>query len=199
VAKSAPKFVLVEGKEEEKKGAKSPAVALLQGLGFGLIFGFLLQKGGVAKYDILLGALLFTDFTVVKIMLTAVIVGMVGIFSMHAAGLVKLHVKPTRYLANTVGGLLFGVGFALYGYCPGTGAAALGQGSLDTVTGILGLMAGSYLFAEISRSLDNKFMKIGYRGKLMLPDLINARMYPFLFVMVPLLILILWGVEKIGK
>jgi uncharacterized membrane protein YedE/YeeE len=199
VAERVQKFVIVEGKEDDKDKANAPALSLVQGLGFGLIFGFLLQKGGVAKYDILLGALLFTDATVVKVMLTAVIVGMVGIFSMYALGLVKLHVKPTRYAANLIGGLLFGVGFALFGYCPGTGGAALGQGNYDVIAGIVGLMAGSFLFAEASRSLEKKFMKLGYRGMITFPDLLKVRLYPFIFVVVPILILALWGVEKIGK
>ena len=85
----------------------------LLGFAFGIAFGFLLQKGGVAKYEVLIGALRLTDFTVFKVMLSAIAVGMVGIFAMHALGLVKLHVKPTRYAANIVGGLIFGVGFAL--------------------------------------------------------------------------------------
>lgn len=175
---------------------KTP-ILLIQGLLFGLIFGFLLQKGGVAKYDILLGALLFTDFTVIKVMLTAVIVGMIGVFSMHALGLVKLHVKPTRYGPNIIGGLIFGVGFGLMGYCPGTGAAALGQGNYDAIAGLIGLIAGSFLFAEASRSLENKFMKWGYRGKIMIPDLLKIRLYTFLSIFVPALIFILWGVGKL--
>ena len=60
-----------------------------------------------------MGALLLTDFTVMKIMLTAIVVGMIGIFSMHAPGFVQLHVKPTHYVANIIGGLIFGAGFAL--------------------------------------------------------------------------------------
>jgi len=83
------------------------------GLVFGVIFGFLLQKGGVAKCEVLMGQFLLTDFTVIKIMLTAIIVGMLGIFALHARGLVKLHVKPTHYAANVAGGLLFGVGLGL--------------------------------------------------------------------------------------
>jgi hypothetical protein len=73
---------------------------------------------------------------------------------MYAMGLVKLHVKPTRYAANILGGLVFGVGFGLLGYCPGTGAAALGQGNWDALAGIVGLMTGSYLFAEASGWLE---------------------------------------------
>ena len=161
---------------------------LLLGFAFGIAFGFLLQKGGVAKFEVLLGALLLTDFTVMKIMLSAILVGMVGIFGMHRLGLVKLHVKPTRYAANIIGGLIFGVGFALLGYCPGTGAAALGQGNLDAVAGIAGLLVGSYLYAELSRSLGATILAWGNRGGIMLPDLIGVRLLPFLLVFAPLLV-----------
>lgn len=169
---------------------------LVLGLIFGIVFGFLLQKGGVAKYDVLLGALFLTDFTVMKIMLTAIAVGMIGIFSMHRMGLVQLHVKPTHYAANIIGGLIFGAGFALLGYCPGTGAAALGQGNYDAIAGIMGLLAGSYLYAELSGYLDATILKWGNRGRIMLPDLMGARLAIFIIGFVPLLILILLGIEK---
>lgn len=171
--------------------SKSSTRQLLSGLFFGIVFGFLLQKGGVAKYDVLLGALLLTDFTVMKIMLAAILVGMVGIFSMHALGLVELHVKPTKYAANVIGGLVFGAGFALIGYCPGTGAAALGQGNLDAIAGIAGLLAGSYLFAEFSGSLSKNVMSWGDRGCIQLPDVLGTRTVPFLIVFAPLLALAL--------
>lgn len=161
---------------------------LVLGLIFGVAFGFLLQKGGVAKYEVLLGSLLLTDFTVMKIMLTAILVGMIGIFGMHALGLVKLHVKPTKYAANVVGGLVFGAGFALLGYCPGTGAAALGQGNLDAIGGIGGLLAGSYVYAELSRPLGSTILSWGNRGGIMLPDLFGIRLVPFLVVFAPLLL-----------
>ncbi len=170
---------------------------LLLGLLFGLIFGFLLQKGGVAKYHILLGVLLLEDFTVVKVMLTAIIVGSVGIFSMHAMGLVKLHIKPTRYAANILGGLVFGIGFAMIGYCPGTGAAALGQGNWDAIAGVAGLMAGSYLFAEASGKLEKSLMKIGDRGKLMLPEVFGVPLSTFLVIFIPVLIAGLVAIDRL--
>jgi len=170
---------------------------LVLGLMFGIVFGFLLQKGGAAKYEVLLGQFFLTDFTVIKIMLTAITVGMVGIFSMHAMGLVKLHVKPTRYASNIAGGLLFGVGMGLLGYCPGTGAAALGQGNYDAIAGLAGLMVGSYLFAETSDFLSETIQKIGNRGSIMLPDLIGVRITVFLAVFVPLLGLSLFALERL--
>lgn len=171
------------------------AKQLLLGALFGVIFGFLLQKGGVAKYHVLLGVLLLEDFTVVKVMLTAIIVGSIGVLSLHALGLVKLHIKPTRYAANIIGGLLFGVGFALLGYCPGTGAAALGQGNWDAIAGVIGLMAGSYIFAEYSGWLGKTVMKWGDRGKLMLQELLGMRIVMFMLLFLPVLIAVLFAID----
>lgn len=170
---------------------------LVLGLLFGILFGFLLQKGGVAKYHILIGALLLEDFTVIKVMLTAIIVGMVGIFALHSLGLVKLHIKPTRYAANVLGGLLFGVGFALLSYCPGTGAAALGQGNFDALAGVLGLLAGSYLYAEASGFLGRTVEKWGDRGKLTLPELLGIPLRAFLFICVPILAIALVILDRL--
>ena len=195
-----PVLVIPEHSEDGEKdpvGKPDSPRQLVLGLVFGVVFGFLLQKGGVAKYEVLMGQFFLTDFTVVKIMLTAVAVGMVGIFSMRAMGLVKLHVKPTRYASNIVGGLLFGVGLGLLGYCPGTGAAALGQGNYDAIAGIAGLMAGSYLYAETSDYLSATIQKIGNRGGIMLPDLIGMRLIVFLALFVPLLVLGLFALEHL--
>lgn len=178
----------------EKK--ESSAKQLVLGAFFGILFGFLLQKGGVAKYHILAGVLLLEDFTVIKVMLTAIIVGCVGIFSLHALGLVKLHIKPTRYGANIIGGLIFGVGFALLGYCPGTGAAALGQGNWDAIAGIVGLMVGSYVYAEASGALGKSVEKWGDQGKLTLPELVRMRRSTFLLIFIPVLVVVLIAVDR---
>lgn len=145
----------------------------MAGVLFGLVFGFLLQKGGVGKFNVLVGQLLLQDFTVAKVMLTAIVVGMIGIFTLQHFGKVKLHLKPTRIGANVIGGLLFGAGFALLGYCPGTAAAALGQGSWDALFGMAGLVAGSWIFAELSGWSKRTVEKWGDLGKVLLPDLLH--------------------------
>lgn len=170
---------------------------LILGLLFGVIFGFLLQKGGVAKYHILLGVLLLEDFTVIKVMLSAIVVGMLGVFTLHGLGLVELHIKPTRYAANILGGLLFGVGFALIGYCPGTGAAALGQGNYDAIAGIIGLLAGSYLYAEFSGTLSRTVERWGDRGKLTLPQILHVPTTGFVLIFAPALLLVLVAIEML--
>jgi len=200
---NAPPVLVIPAQRHERNDADDPgkpdsARQLVLGLLFGVVFGFLLQKGGVAKYDVLMGQFFLTDFTVIKVMLTAITVGMLGVFSLRALGLVELHVKPTRYAANIAGGLIFGVGLGLLGYCPGTGVAALGQGNYDAIAGILGLMAGSYLYAETSGYLSSTIEKMGNRGSIMLPDLLGMRLVVFLAVFVPLLGLGLLAVEQLA-
>jgi uncharacterized membrane protein YedE/YeeE len=86
---------------------------------------------------------------------------------------VNLDIKPTRIGANIIGGLLFGAGFALMGYCPGTTAAALGQGSWDALFGMTGLIAGSWIFAELSGWTKQTVEKWGDLGKVLLSDLLH--------------------------
>jgi uncharacterized membrane protein YedE/YeeE len=174
---------------------ESGAPQLVLGLLFGIVFGFLLQKGGVGKYEVLIGMLLLRDFTVLKVMLSAVLVGMIGIYSLHAAGRVHLHVKPTRYGANLLGGIVFGIGFALSAYCPGTSAVALGQGNYDALAVIVGLMAGSYLFAELSRWLDQTVSHWGDHGALTLVDLIRIRASVVIPMMAAFVLLVLSAVH----
>lgn len=152
----------------------APAPRLMAGVLFGLAFGVLLQKGGVAQFHVLIGLLLLQDFTVAKVMLTAIVVGMVGVLTLHHFGRVNLHLKPTRIGANVIGGLLFGAGFALLGYCPGTVAVALGRGNWDALFGIAGLVAGSWVFAELSAWLKKTVEKWGDLGKVQLPDLLHV-------------------------
>lgn len=169
---------------------------LLAGAMFGLVFGYLLQKGGVGKFNVLIGQLLLQDFTVAKVMLTAIVVGMMGVLTLHHFGKVKLHLKPTRIGANVIGGLLFGAGFALLGYCPGTAAAALGQGSWDALFGMVGLFAGSWVFAEVSGWSKRTIEKWGDLGKVMLPDLLRLPRAAFAIGLVMALISIILLLDR---
>jgi hypothetical protein len=144
----------------------------------------------------LLGVLLLEDFTVIKVMLSAIIVGMLGVLTLNGLGLVQLHIKPTRYAANIIGGLLFGVGFALIGYCPGTGTAALGQGNFDAIAGILGLLAGSFLYAEASGILTRTVETWGDRGNLTFPQILGVSTATVVLVVAPMLLLVLVALDR---
>ena len=121
---------------------------LAYGLVTGIAFGFLLQKGRVLRYDKQLGTLRLLDMTIIKFMLSSVLVGMVGVYLLVDLELAKLSIKTTILGGNIVGGLIFGIGWGLLGYCPGTSAGALGEGRWDAIWGILGMLCGAALFAE---------------------------------------------------
>lgn len=161
------------------KGGSKPIQAII----FGLIFGFLLQKGGVGKYHVLEGQLLLHDFTVAIIMLSAIVVGMVGIYCLQQVTHIKMHIVPTNIGANILGGLIFGVGFALAGYCPGTGAVALGQGDLPAVIFIIGLVIGSYVYAEASQFLRRTVETWGSMGQITLPSVLGVQTGAFVAVL----------------
>ncbi|QEF99246.1 putative inner membrane protein [Stieleria maiorica] len=184
-----------EAQDENPVSVSAPTKSLMLGLLFGIIFGFLLQKGGVAKYHVLIGQLLLADFTVVKVMLSAVVVGMLGIYSLHRANLVEFHIKPTRLASNVIGGLLFGCGFALSAYCPGTGAAAVGQGNFDAIAMMAGMVAGSYVFAEASGWISRHLDPIGDKGKLTLMDLLPLGRTAITFGTAALLVVVLVVLE----
>jgi len=161
---------------------------LVWGLVFGLIFGFLLQKGGATKYDVILGQLLLTDFTVLKIMLSAVVTGMLGIHLMKRLGWVELKPKSGSWGKNAIGGLIFGLGFAVLGYCPGTIMGAVGNGYLDALTGgLIGILIGSWLLAVLYPRLKDGVLKLGYFGDVTLPKLLKVDDW---VVIVPLSILL---------
>lgn len=147
---------------------------LLFGLVTGILFGFFLQKGRVLRYDKQLGALRLMDMTIVKFMLSTVLVGMVGVYTLHDFGLVKLSVKPTNLGANIIGGLIFGAGWGLLGYCPGTSAGALGEGRWDSLWGILGMLAGAAVYAEVYPALKISILTWGQFGKITLPQVLGV-------------------------
>jgi hypothetical protein len=178
---------------------KKKGLQLVFGLVIGIVFGFLLQKGGPTKYHIILGQLLLTDFTVVKIMLSAVIVGMLGIHLLKSLGLVRLHLKPGSIGSSVVGGLIFGVGFAVLGYCPGTIAGAVGQGSIDSlIGGVGGILFGSWLFAVFYPKLQKPVLSKGDFGELTLPELLKVNPWVVVIPAAILLTALLVVMEKAG-
>jgi len=123
-------------------------IQLILGLLFGIIFGFLLQKSGVTTYEVMINELLLTDFTVLKVMLSAVITTMLLISVVLPSGSIKLQPKGGSLKSSIIGGLLFGVGMATLGYCPGTVAGSVGSGNIDGfIGGFIGITLGSGIFA----------------------------------------------------
>lgn len=157
----------------------------LIGLITGVLFGFLLQKGEVLRFERQVGFLLLKDMTIIKFMMTAVLVGMVGIYACHAMGLIDLSIKATNVAAIVVGGLLFGIGWAIAGYCPGTSVGALAEGRIHAVWAILGMLAGAALYAEVYPLMKKTVLTWGTFGKITLPQALGISPW---FVIIPFIL-----------
>ncbi|MFN8373046.1 MAG: DUF6691 family protein [Anaerolineae bacterium] len=131
-----------------------PVPDILIALSLGFLFGFVLDKGGLNRYYKIANVFRFTDLTVLRFMMTGMLVGMMGIYLLKAAGAVQLTAVTATVLAgNIIGGLVFGVGMALAGFCPGTCIAGIARGQLDyLIPGFLGFITGGVLFGWAYRT-----------------------------------------------
>lgn len=157
---------------------------LALGLITGLIFGFLLQKGKAAKYHVILGQFLLKDWTVVKIMGSAVLVGAVGVYALVEMGAASLHVKPFLLGGVILGGLLFGVGMTIFGYCPGTSVAACAEGRRDAMVGVLGMITGAALFVGLYTWVEPVMKGLGDLGELTVPEVLDLSPWPVIAALV---------------
>lgn len=143
---------------------------LIYGLVTGILFGILLQRAEVLRYDRQVGALRLKDMTIFKFMLSAIVVGSVGIYLLKDLGLVTLSLKATSLGAQIVGGTVFGIGWGLLGYCPGTAGGALGEGRLDAAWGLVGMVAGGALYGALYPLMKATVIHMGQLGKISLPQ-----------------------------
>ena len=131
------------------------------------------------------GQFLLRDFTMTKIMLSAVVVGAVGIYGMRSEGIdVGLHVKNAALVGNALGGVIFGAGMAILGYCPGTGVAALGDGSKHSLPGVLGMLFGVAIYAEVHLGMQSSVLGVAAAGKETLPSATGLSPWWFIAAMV---------------
>ncbi len=143
------------------------------GLFTGLAFGFLLQKGRVLRFDKQVGAMLLKDMTIFKFMLSAILVGMVGILVLSEMSVISLSHKPMNVGAILIGGALFGAGWAVMGFCPGTALGALGEGRWHAVFAIAGMITGAGLYAELYPFLKETVLAWQDFGKIGLPEVLG--------------------------
>lgn len=171
---------------------------LIWGLATGTVFGFLLQRGRVLRYDKQLGALRLLDMTIVKFMLSTILVGMVGLYLLHDMGLISLKLKATILGGNIIGGLIFGIGWGLVGYCPGTSFGAIGEGRIDAFWGILGMLFGAAVYAEVYPQLKTSVLTWGDFGKITLPQLLGINHWVLVAAMIVLALGMFRWFEKKG-
>jgi uncharacterized protein len=151
---------------------------LILGAGTGVAFGVLLQKGRVAKYEVIVDQLLLRDATVAKVMGTAIAVGAVGVHALVRRGRATYDIKPLRLVSILGGAVLFGSGLAVSGYCPGTTIAAVGEGRRDAIAGLLGMLTGAALFVRAYPKL-KPALDAADRGTVMLPKATRTSPWPW--------------------
>ena len=152
-------------------------------LGFvtGVFFGFLLQKGRVAKFEVIVGQFLLRDWTVVKTMGTAVVVGAIGVYALVAADLASLHITTMRcsegcWWEQSVSASAWRV----FGYCPGTSVAGCGEGRRDAMVGVVGMLFGCSAFVAAYPALQPLINSIADWGKVTVPEITKTS--PWLWI-----------------
>jgi len=128
----------------------SQGVGLLLAVILGVFFGLFLERGGLGNPHKLTGVFYLTDFVVPKVMFTAILVAATGLYLMSdlkVLAMSRVWIVPTFFWPQLVGGALFGAGFVISGYCPGTAVAGFASGRIDALVTMLGIAAGSLVFA----------------------------------------------------
>ena len=146
-------------------------VAFLIGIGF----GFFLERAGFGSARKLVGQFYLNDMAVFKVMFTAIITAMLGLFYLGWIGFLDLslvYVPPTFILPQVIGGLVLGVGFVVGGYCPGTSCVGVSTGRIDAIIFLVGFLAGIFVFGEAYPSL-REFYTSTPMGQITLPELFH--------------------------
>ena len=145
--------------------------SLLLALAVGFAFGWLLHRGRVTNCDVVGNQFRLRDFTVLKIMFTAIVIGGIGVRFLVHLGYAHYAIKDANLLGVAIGAALFGIGLVLYGYCPGTGLAALATGSMHALAGAVGMVAGAILYALSFDWVKARILTVWALGKVRLPDI----------------------------
>jgi uncharacterized membrane protein YedE/YeeE len=169
-----------------KTGAISAAANLWLAIPIGFVFGFALFHAGFTDSRRIAWAFYFKDVGVPVVMFSAIATGMVGLWGLSLVGLLDIsmvYMLPTFLLPMAVGGLLFGVGMVIGGYCPGTAIAAIATGKVDALIFIVGFLIGSLVFGDFFPVWGN-FYNSDYMGAFRLDQWLGIGLGPTVLIVV---------------
>ena len=179
----------------------SLVIAFIIGIGF----GFALERGGFGNARILTAQFYFTNMRVLKVMFSAIVTAMLGLFYFSWIGWLDLslvYIGNTYLLPQIVGGFLLGVGFTIGGYCPGTSAVSASTGRYDGMVYLLGILFGVFIFGEMFPLIEG-FYNSTNLGRVTLPDVLGLShgMVVFLVVLMAIGAFALagWGEKVMSK
>jgi hypothetical protein len=165
---------------------------------FGFVFGVLLHRGRVTEYDVIVNQFRLRDFTVLKVMCTAILVGGMGVLALHELWGVSYHVKSADMLGVILGAAIFAVGMVVYGYCPGTGVAAVATGSVHALVGFAGMLAGGVLYAISFEWVRTHVLTVWSLGKVRLPDVTGVPDRFWFLLLAAIAVVGFWAIETRG-
>jgi uncharacterized protein len=122
-------------------------------IALGIAFGLFLQYSKVNTYNTISGMAILEDFTVAKTISATIGIGIILLMLETKLGLATYHLKPFFVVSILLGGILFGIGMAILGYCPGTMPVSIGQGSVDAMIGFMGGLLASLVYTFLSPSI----------------------------------------------
>jgi uncharacterized membrane protein YedE/YeeE len=169
---------------------------LLLGLALGAAFGAVLQLSGASSHTKITNALRLRDLTIIKLILIAIGVGLIGVHLLDAVGLANMKVKDLYLPGVAIAGVIFGVGFAVTGYCPGTALAAAAEGKIDAWFTVAGGLFGAIIFAFLYPDLEVSLLSVGRFGRVTVHQ---ALAVPGVVIAVPLGALCLWTALRLPE
>ena len=146
------------------------------GLLIGVAMGFFIQRVRASSPGMIARNLRLENLSVIKFMALTMAVGMVLVYALNLVIPSALHldVKPTYVLGVLLGGLVFGVGFGIGGYCPGTSVVGIGEGRKDAMVAVLGGVVGALVFTLVYTTLIAPIVKVADYGKITLADVTHV-------------------------
>lgn len=184
-----------------KFGLFNDDVSLIIAFGIGIGFGFFLERAGFGSAKKLAAQFYFRDMSVLKVMFSAILTAMLGLFYLNWIGFIDLNLVykgDTYLLPQIAGGLLLGIGFVVGGYCPGTSCVAVSTGRIDGIIYLVGVMAGIFFFGEFFPFLSGFFYSTNM-GEITLPQLINMPYGLIVFLVVLMAIGAFAGAEWLER
>ena len=174
---------------------------IFKALVVGFLFGWSLQKAGLTHYARIVNVYRLRDMTVMRFMLTALLVGAVGVqLGVDLGFAASAPIPPTSVMANVIGGVVFGVGMASAGYCPGTVVAEAGEGRLDAwIAGLSGLSAGAIVFGLLQPTIMPVLARVGSLGRVTLAGLAGASPWLVVLVFGQIVVLVLALIARVDK
>jgi len=165
----------------------------------GMAFGFALERAGFGNARKLAAQFYFRDMRVLKVMFTAILTAMLLIFLSTALGLMEyreLFINPTHLWPGVIGGLIFGAGFVIGGYCPGTAVVSMATLGIDGIIFVVGLGIGMFVFGETVEFFRVFWDTSGDYGVVTLQDWLGVGAEVAVFAVVIMALVMFWGAEK---